>query len=107
MELVDKNGKLIAEVTSVDANQFGCDKGIWLEVKTDDHTKPTICLIKDKVGGPQKGDWYLGFYRDANMICDLAILFSKRDGPIIQVAIGSEVKQISLMDVINKLKSLK
>lgn len=104
-QLKDNNGKVIAEVTAADVNQPGCDEGVWVEMKADDGTKPTICFVKDKPGGPQNGGWYLGFYRDTNNAgpaCDFAICFDKKDGPILQVTRGDEVKQVSLFDLLEK-----
>ena len=100
MEIKDGD-KVIATVTAADANVGGCDEGIWIEVKADDGTRPTICLIKDKPKGPHSGAWYLGVYRDVNkagIACDFAILFDKNKGPQLQVVKGSQVKIINLFD---------
>lgn len=101
-EIKDVNGKVIAAITAADPNEDGCDEGLWLEVRADDGTRPTISLVKDKPDGPMKGAWYLGFYRNAkNTIlgCDLTITFTK-DGPVLQVIKNEELIIINLFDIL-------
>lgn len=101
IEVKTESGKVVATVTAANPNIHGCEEGIWIEVKANDNSKPTICLIKDKVDGTYQGDWYIGAYRnaaDAPLGCDLALRFSK-DGPVLQVIRGKEVKIIDLFDI--------
>ena len=103
-EIKDDSGKVIASVTAADVNAAGCDEGVWVEVKADDGTRPTLCLVKDKKGGPFSGGWYLGVFRDAKSPgtgCDLAVSFGK-DGPTLQVVKGKEVRIVNLFDVIDQ-----
>lgn len=101
MEIKTPDGKTIAKVTAADPNVAGCDEGAWVELVTDDGTKPVLCLVKDKPDGPHKGALYLGVYRDTrnSKACDLAVLFDKENGPILQITKGTEVKQVNLFDL--------
>lgn len=98
IELKDSDGNVVAKIQSESPGQIQCKTGVWLTMKTEDDTEPTLCLVKtgDKA-------WYLGFYRDAKsspVACDLAISFNKETGPMIQVAKGDEVEQIPLFDFV-------
>jgi hypothetical protein len=105
MEIKDINGKIIATVTAADPNTAGCDEGLWVELKADDGTRPTLCVVKDRPGDYSIG-WYLGVYRDAKNPgvngCDLAISFNS-GGPMLQVRSGDKVKIVSLFDLIAKV----
>jgi hypothetical protein len=104
-ELKDDGGKVIATVTAADVNSKGCDEGIWVEVRADDGTRPTLCLVKDTKSGPFAGGWYLGVFRDAKKpgtACDLAVSFGK-EGVILQATKGKEVRIVNLFDLIDKV----
>jgi len=97
--ITDHKGKIIATVMAADPNAQGCDEGVWVELRADDGTKPTICLVKDRPDGPHHGAWYLGVYRNAlapNPGCDLAVTFSEAEGPVLQVIKGDSVKRVNL-----------
>lgn len=103
-EVKGGSGKTVATVTAADVNSATCDEGVWVEVKADDGTRPTLCLVKDVKGGPYQGDWFLGVFRDARRPgkgCDLAVSFTA-EGPVLQVAKGGEVKIVNLFDLLPK-----
>lgn len=101
IEIKTEQGCVVAKITAANPNIHGCEEGVWIELQATDLTKPTLCFIKDKPNGTFEGDWYIGAYRNANVAplgCDFAIRFSK-DGPIIQMIKGGEVKIIHLYDI--------
>jgi hypothetical protein len=101
MEIKTPSGKVVATVSAADPNTEFCDEGVWIEVKADDGTRPTLCLIKRK---PDE-DWYLGVYRDVKKTagaCDLGLTFSK-EGPILQVVKAGEVKVVNLFDLLAQM----
>ncbi len=97
--------KVVATITAKNVNSPECDEGVWVELKADDGTKPTLCMIKTKKDDTFGGDWYLGVYRDASdaniVACDVGIVFSK-NGPAIQVAKGDKVKIVDLFEMISQ-----
>lgn len=108
MNIQDDKGKVIAKVTAADPNDAHCDEGVWVEVKADDGTRPTICLVKLKpLPGSTTAPWYLGVYRDAKSSdviggCDLGVSFTEKEGPVLQVRRGDDVKIVNLFDLLSK-----
>lgn len=101
MELKDQNGKVVATVTAATTKDPGCKSGVWIELSTENKTKPTICLIE------REKDFYLGFYRDTNKTtvgCDLAIAFGTK-GPEVQVVKEGQVEIFTLFDILKKLSA--
>lgn len=101
MEIKDDKGNVVAKVVA--AVGGGIEEGVWIEVQAADGTRPTLCLVKDKPGGPFGGGWYVGAYRDARhpgVACDVAISLTEKDGPTLQATRGKEVRIKSLFDLL-------
>jgi hypothetical protein len=102
IELKDAEGRVIAKATCQAFRPGGhIDRGIWLELVTDDKSKPTLCLVHSGDGS----GWYIGVYADANKPgsgCDLAFSFGK-DGPTLQIVKEDKAKTVNLFDVLERL----
>lgn len=101
MKIYDKNEKLVAEVTALDGSLNGVDAGLWVTLKTENGTKPTLCLISNPEG------FYVGLYRDTESQsalsgCDFAVK-SGRGGVTLQVVKDGKALVVDLHHLLSKL----
>lgn len=98
MKIFDKSDKLVAEIDVLDGNKEVVDAGLWITLKTEDGTKPSLCLIKNS------GHFYLGLYKDTNKstVCDFAVTVDD-SGVHLQAVKNGEVAVADLFDLIKKV----